>query len=282
NPVKFLTGQNVIGTDDAWQLVRLTYAAVCRALELPASEIADKAISDGNVRIRRADCTFLYHVGTDEDARIWMRGMEQCCNIKFRGRGHYDEGMSCLLFGVNIVPGEKPKGSRYSSFKFYLKSDELKKRPLRAPAWAMAELLELAHGHVRAEALYRLPELEAYNASWLHQWDDTTPLRLNRAWMEKMEIAPEVELTDEMFRKLPRHLVATYVLWKDGHDPRTLMPRPTFYRHRKALLEFGIDIATPGTGAAPRTVVPVLRVIEARPACLERGPELFRRLLLVA
>lgn len=42
---------------------------------------------------------------------------------------------------------------------------------------------------------------------------------------------------------IPARLRSVYQLWADGHDLRELFPRRTFYRHRKALLASGVDIA---------------------------------------
>ncbi len=35
---------------------------------------------------------------------------------------------------------------------------------------------------------------------------------------------------------------STYLLWKQGANIKEMLPKPTFYRHRKELLSFGIDI----------------------------------------
>jgi II/X family phage/plasmid replication protein len=42
---------------------------------------------------------------------------------------------------------------------------------------------------------------------------------------------------------LPPRLRSVNQLWRDGHDLRELFPTRTFYRHRKALLAHGVDIA---------------------------------------
>lgn len=47
--------------------------------------------------------------------------------------------------------------------------------------------------------------------------------------------------TDEL-NKLPNNLKSTYLLWQQGEDCRALLPRNTYYRHRKGLLEFGINL----------------------------------------
>ncbi|MEO0822212.1 MAG: phage/plasmid replication protein, II/X family [Pseudomonadota bacterium] len=282
NPVKYLTGQNVIGTDDIWRLVRMTYQTVKAALDLAECEKANHAIATGDVKIARVDCTFSYYVGNEDDVRLWLRAMSETCHVRYRGRGHFDDGMASLIFGLTIKPGEKPKGSKYSSFKFYAKAQELKKRPLRCNPRFHDELHSLANGHVRAEALFRHRELVRYNLGTLERWNAETSLMLNRAWIEKMEIAPSVELTDHKVNDLPHYLRATYLLWKDGADLRGVLARRTFYRHRKELMAMAmIDIATKPAGQE-RRVVPILRVIEARPACVEPSPALFERLLLAA
>lgn len=44
--------------------------------------------------------------------------------------------------------------------------------------------------------------------------------------------------------ELTPKLRSVYQLWFDGNDLREIFPsRMTFYRHRKALLPFGVDIA---------------------------------------
>lgn len=52
--------------------------------------------------------------------------------------------------------------------------------------------------------------------------------------------------------------------WESGADLRQTLPHRTFYRYRKELLPFGIDIAT----LLPKdvsNVVPLHRVLEAKP-----------------
>ena len=71
---------------------------------------------------------------------------------------------------------------------------------------------------------------------------------------------------DDITLKLPRHLGLTYLMWKDGYCVKTRMPKNTFYRHRRELLEFGIDISLLNPKEEMNdNVVPLRRVIEMRP-----------------
>lgn len=37
-------------------------------------------------------------------------------------------------------------------------------------------------------------------------------------------------------------LFGTYLIWRHGHRPKSLLPHQTYYNRRIALLEYGIDI----------------------------------------
>ncbi|WP_215811875.1 phage/plasmid replication protein, II/X family, partial [Escherichia coli] len=70
----------------------------------------------------------------------------------------------------------------------------------------------------------------------------------------------------EKTNKLPRHIQSTYLLWKQGVNLRALLPSRTFYRHRKELLDFGIDINFYCETPDKNNIIPMVHVLEARPA----------------
>ena len=79
---------------------------------------------------------------------------------------------------------------------------------------------------------------------------------------------------------LPSGVRATYQLWFDGHDVRSMVSRPTFYRHRNQLLEHGIDISMASNKVQPdrSNVVPLVRTITLSPAVVPHwayGTDLF-------
>jgi II/X family phage/plasmid replication protein len=85
-------------------------------------------------------------------------------------------------------------------------------------------------------------------------------------YMEKIEMKPNKTLIDEELLRLPRVLSNTYHLWKSGANMLESLNKPTFYRHRKQLLEFGVDIKIPPVDVdVPNNVIPMMRVIEAAP-----------------
>jgi II/X family phage/plasmid replication protein len=69
--------------------------------------------------------------------------------------------------------------------------------------------------------------------------------------MNALELNDTLLLADDVVESLPSRLVPIYDAWKAGRDLQKLYARRTFYRYRKALLSFGIDIAR----VQPRVVV---------------------------
>ena len=61
---------------------------------------------------------------------------------------------------------------------------------------------------------------------------------MNRTQLQRLE-----NVKYENFSDLPAHLRATYVSWKYGYPID--LSRAAFYRHRKALLAYGVDISIP-------------------------------------
>lgn len=273
NIVKFLTGQNVVGTDDIQLLARLGYEAILRALELPDCTSARRALNSGNVPLTRVDCTFHYHVGTEDDVRNWLRAMEQACTVTYRGRGQYDDGMTSWLVGG--------KGSRRWSFKFYCKSIELRRHPMRCPQQFRDLLTQRADGVVRGEATFRGQELKRLGFQYLRSWSKESSYELHKSLIDKMEISEQVEMKPNEEKALPRPLQSTYRHWLNGVDCRDLLTRTTFYKHRRELKSYGIDIREVCPKAENR-IIPVLRVIEAEPVNREDDEQVFHQLLKAA
>ena len=58
-------------------------------------------------------------------------------------------------------------------------------------------------------------------------------------------------------------------LWRQGSNLKDLMTKNTFYRHRRKLLEQGIDITMPPNNfEKPNNVVPLMKIIEATPVSI--------------
>jgi hypothetical protein len=284
NPVKFFTGQNVAGTNDLPRLVRMTVQAVWDLLDLVPCLDAYRALESGDVNLTRVDCTFSYQVGSDDDVVTWLEAMERACHVRFRGRGHYDQGMCSLMFGLTLQEGQKAKASRRSTFKFYNKHREMGVHPPTCDDATAALLRKTVYGAVRGEACYRALELQRYGKDRLSAWTHDTALELHRDWVDRMEMAETFTLKSDQEKQLPRNLQATYHLWRSGVDVRGLLSERSFYRHRKELLALaGVDIAQPRlTAHDPVKVIPIIRVLEAKPMPEEELEALFWRLAKAA
>jgi II/X family phage/plasmid replication protein len=78
----------------------------------------------------------------------------------------------------------------------------------------------------------------------------------------------QATLVDEQLMKLPVKLYGTYQLWRQGADCKQMLPKSTFYLHRKQLLEHGIDILSMHLAPEHNNVVPMIRIIEAVPVAI--------------
>lgn len=282
NPVKWLTGQNVCGSNDLRRLVAITYEKVVQLLGLPDSLAARRDLATGDVPLTRVDCTFSYRVGSDDDVVSWLSAMEKACHVRYRGRGHFDEGMCSLMFGLGIAEGGKPKASRRSTFKFYNKLREMQKREPKCSGEVLKRIRQIVDGAVRGEACYRGVELKRLGYDRLKAWNEGTSLALHREWVDRMEMTESYTLKSDDEKKLPRKLHATYRLWRSGETMQAILSRPTFYRHRRDLLAHGIDISAPCAGGDPVKVIPILRVIEAKPMGEDETEAMFWEMVKAA
>ena len=77
----------------------------------------------------------------------------------------------------------------------------------------------------------------------------------------------QIKLSNKILLNMPVKLRSTYTLWSEGHDLRSLMSMSTYYRHRKDLKKFGINIdLRPETSNKSNNVIPLIRILEAKPA----------------
>ena len=80
----------------------------------------------------------------------------------------------------------------------------------------------------------------------------------------------QIALSTDQKLAIPQRLRSSYILWESGEDLRSTLPRTTFYRHRKDLLPYGIYIAIINETSTANNVVPLVRVLEAKPASIPR------------
>ena len=262
NPVKFFQGHNLWGTDDAAALAVATLHRVAEILGIEVHPDDAAAWSAGAYQFTRVDVTQSFHLDNLAQVLAWLRSAEQTAHLSHRGRGQLVKG-STLYFG---------KQSRRWSLKLYAKGQEI-----RAKGHGQDSILQLpaavawADRTLRAELTLRSMELKRQQLSqgsdWMHH--DGVPsavtAQLLRDRFGGMTMTTTTRLDAETRDSLKPALRAALAAWEAGNDLRDIYPRPTFYRHRAALLPHGIDIATKLPTEAVSNVVPLFKSLEAVP-----------------
>lgn len=86
------------------------------------------------------------------------------------------------------------------------------------------------------------------------EWLKRENLNTVKAWGDDMAMIIYGRFADELFKdaisvedwtEIPSSLRQYAVLWRDGTDIRGMVSRPTWYRVKSRLRDFGIDISTP-------------------------------------
>lgn len=260
NPVKFLQGHNIFGSDD---LVGLARDVVVRVFDIIGQRLEPQEIvflQEGLFTLLRVDINYSWLVPTAGDALEFIRALEASATLSHRGRGSLVKG-STLNFG---------KGSQLWWLKVYHKGTEIRDRDHQLPKALslLPSLQEHADRCVRVEVQQNSKELKRQGLNVGSAWLERDPSDIHSSYLERLQISDAT-----MSRKqtpppeLPEKLMSVYQLWADGHDLRQMYSRATWYRHRKALLAYGIDILIqqPRADEAEK-VVPIRSILIARPA----------------
>ena len=262
NLCKFLQGHNIFGSLDLNMLVYRTFEFIIASgfIELKIQTDLDSVfrnIEKGNYLVKMVDINFLYDVKNDESVESWLHAAE----INARSRS----GRSCRDKGTVYVQ----KTSRRWAFKFYNKfreincksekhrlNDELRNRGLE----------QFIRGKLRAELRLMSLELKELKLTHGHHFTANKLKELFNEYLGRINMNNQATLIDEKLFNLPTGLQGTYQLWRQGANLRQIIPERTFYRHRKLLMEQGVDITfMPIDPSIPNNVVPLMRVIEAVP-----------------
>lgn len=254
NPSKFLQGHNLFGSDHILTLMLDAYHAICNALNVRPTSSDLKAVEEGDYEITRVDINQSFALSCRSDVRSWLRAAE----FKSRTRaGRSQLKGSTLYFN---------KTSSRWSFKFYSKGDEIEARNHQLPdELRETPLTEWADNILRAELTLRKKEMTKINITHARDLTINFCHSLFSEYMGRIQMSEQLSLSHQELSDLPARLKSTYVLWRSGEDPRSLLTKRTYYRHRKELLSFGIDIAIIKEQADLSNVVPLIRILEAKP-----------------
>nr|WP_315476243.1 phage/plasmid replication protein, II/X family [uncultured Undibacterium sp.] len=264
NPIKFIQGHNLFGSDNLIGLVVETMIRICKFLKVPVHMHDFQAWKAGRFSLQRVDIAFMYSLENRANVRAWIRSAEYQSKSR-HGRPITRGGT--LYFG---------KHSRRWSIKAYGKADEInsaKSHRLPDEIPNRGDLEYYAEDKLRIELVLRSMQLDDLFLKDASKWSLDTPANLHSTFMGSIDMSDQFSLTASQLVELPPRLVAVYRLWVNGEDLRAMYPKNTFYRYRRQLLKFNIDIVI----IQPKltnNIVPLVRAL--RPEAVAQVPDWAR------
>ena len=256
NPTKFLQGHNLFGTNDLNYLMTKFFDVLLEheALGLCPDPFQLSAIQNGEYELTRVDVNETWHLSSQKDVMAWIRAVGETAYLKHRGAGQFSGDTA--YFGKN---------SRRWALKCYSKGLEiLAKGHKLPPELDIPEMKEYAQKALRIEAVTRQLELKRRSLNIACNWDIDTAEVLLLEYLSKLEMSDVYMLKDDVLDSLPHRLRLTYQSWLNGDDLKQILPNNTFYRYKKALREYGVDISSKSP-KEKTNVIPLIRVLEAKP-----------------
>jgi len=255
NPVKFFQGHNIFGHNNPHTLTLALLNYLTEQLpQLQPTPQQREWWGVGAYEFTRVDLNSMFSLGSYPAVNDWLRSAEFSSRTR-HGRPAMKGGT--LYWGKN---------SRRWSLKAYSKGEEIQKH---LPTRALPEQLQdWTNDKLRLELTLRQMELKESGAHVAANWASghTTAQGLYSQYIAKLNMVDNMRIDhDQLITQLPARLAGTYVKWRDGYDLLSLMTRRTFYRHRKELLAYGVDITNKAPPRETSNVVPLVRVVEAVP-----------------
>lgn len=255
NPSKFLQGHNVFGSDDLLALVLDTFRVLDKVLSLGIDDLTYSRIARGEYEVSTVDINYSFELPSAADVQTWLSEAE----MKTRSRCGRPTSVKGTVYWQKNSKRWAMKA--YSKFQELLRGDKGHQLPLQLQA---TPLMAWAEKILRVEL--RLKKLELRDLTLTTAKDLAKQVRtLFGAYQEKLTMPTQLQLFDKELFDLPPRVRLTYHAWKAGHNLREMLPRNTFYRHRKELLVHGIDISISMDREGTSNVVPFIRILEAKP-----------------
>jgi len=233
NPSKWLQGHNLWGSDDLVNLtVDMTLAAL-EALSVRPNPADEAGWRTGGFGVKLAHVAVMFDLGSDDAVVEYLRWLEGAPASNRRVHG--------LRKGSTVS-----WTTRALRMKAYHKLQELLDTKQLANHDLRDELLAWASGKLRWEVELRSRELRRLKLDLGVLWKglDATSVALAYAKLVEMPTRQNPRMAH---LDVPQHLRGTLFLWAQGVDLRVALSRRTYYRHRKELLAYGVDIARPPT-----------------------------------
>lgn len=260
NPAKFLQGHNIFGTDDLVYLMGRFFDALLKHDQLGLRPTSDQYdyIQSGAYRLTRVDYNLSWHLDNKEAVLSWIRAAAHCANLKHRGAGQFTG--DTLYFG---------KHSRFWALKCYSKGHEIMAKHHALPTeLQIPELMLWADKSLRLELVLRGMFLNSARLHVASNWTkDTGKELLLSCVRDDLQISDNMTLKDDVTQSLPNKLKLVYLAWSHGTDIRTMYSKAQFYKYRKQLMPYGVDISVI-RHSDRSNVIPLVRYLEAVPASI--------------
>jgi II/X family phage/plasmid replication protein len=244
NPVKWLQGHNVFGSSHPIKLIYYVMQRLVPLLSLTPALGERRAWVYGDYDLLRVDVTRMYDLGSNAEVVRFLSGAAVVAKGRYQKASAY--GSDTVYIGQ--------KSSRVT-VKFYNKYEEMMTRghvlPDTLPSDMRDMLLEFVEGQLRYELTLRSKELAERGLRSAAAWSSDTADRLLDERLGKIELNDALRLAEDVVEQLPPKLVPIYDAWRAGRDLKQLYAKNTFYRYRRQLLAYDIDIAE----IRPREVV---------------------------
>jgi II/X family phage/plasmid replication protein len=260
NPVKFLQGHNLFGSSDLLNLVYETVLRLSDILATPQPENVLEMIRGGLYTLSRIDINRMFTLGNRAEVLAYLYTLS--ANSRTRNQGPVTKG-STVYFN---------KTSKRWTIKVYCKAQEvaLKRNKKQGTIDLPQDLKDWVEPMLRMELTLKSKELIEHNLHKALNWATIEEHLIFSDYAERIQMSNQ-KPKDDLFLKIKsRPAAASYQMWLDGHDLRQILPKNTFYRHRRALLEHDIDISIACSAASKNSsnVVPFCKTLELQPATL--------------
>lgn len=256
NPSKYLQGHNIFGIDCIRSLLISTVKDIMPKLGFMPIEVQGvvRSIIDWRFAVTRIDITKMFDLGSDAAVNEYLQMMPR--TVKARG-DRTDFVKNTFYIGRN---------SGLWSFKFYNKHKEISSssKKHRLPDFLPASLKDFACGQLRAELVLRKQMLTRLKLAYDPQKLQTEIDTIYDKFAERMTMRNQT-ISDKDINSLGNAYLGTLALWRQGKHLKSVMAHDTYYRHRRKLLEMGIDIAKPPIALDERiALVKPLKVLAPR------------------
>ncbi len=233
NPTKFLQGHNIIGVDCIKSLVSNFIQVVFPKIGL--SDYIFQALQKVNnldFWVTRIDITHLFNLGNNKNVEDYLYMLP--LTVKARG-DRCDYTKSTFYIG---------KHSTTWTIKIYNKYKELTSKSLKHrlnKKFENTNLLQFSNGKLRVELTLRKKELDRKKLTYA-KFLQTEIHNLFIEYMGRITMTNQKPNQAKLYN-LSNSVISTFYRWERGENLKSSLSKPTFYRHRKLLLDVGVDIA---------------------------------------